>query len=283
MSVTFIRAIRDAGIPIDDGIVADGYLHRVHVDGDKAGTKNAWYVLHSGDFPAGAFGCNKRGISGKWRANGKREPLTQQARSHIDADRKARAVAQERGYSDAAERAERIFQQATRDASEHAYVVRKGVQPNGVKMNEHGLLVVPIFSAFTGKLQSLQFISGDGSKRMLKGGRVSGGCYPFSDVPNFWANAKRKIGLGEGLATCATLAESLHTVAMFTAFSAGNLGSVAAALRAHFPDAEITIYGDNDTNGVGKRYASAAAMAVAGFVAIPPIAGRDWNDMRGGT
>ena len=198
MSVTFIRAIRDAGIPIDDGIVADGYLHRVHVDGDKAGTKNAWYVLHSGDFPAGAFGCNKRGISGKWRANGKREPLTQQARSHIDADRKARAVAQERGYSDAAERAERIFQQATRDASEHAYVVRKGVQPHGVKMNEHGLLVVPIFSAFTGKLQSLQFISGDGSKRMLKGGRVSGGCYPFSDVPNFGQTQSGKLDWAKG-------------------------------------------------------------------------------------
>ena len=280
MSAEFIRAIRDAGIPFDADITADGALHRVHVDGDKAGSKNAWYVCFGS---AGAFGCNKRAVSGKWRANSKREPLTQQARAEMEAERKARAEAQERAYIDAASRAERILQAAKREASQHPYCVRKGIRPHGVKANEHGWLVIPSYSAMTGKLQTVQLIDRHGNKKMLTGGRMKEGCFPFQDCPEFWQNALHRIGLAEGIATTSTLAESLPTVAMFAAFSAGNLGSVATALRARYPAAEITIYGDNDASGTGQRYATAAATAVCGLIAIPPIPGHDWNDflMRG--
>ena len=281
MSAEFIRAIRDAGIPIDEDIIADGRLHRLHVEGDKPGSKNAWYVLHDGSYPAGAFGCNKRGISGKWRANQKREPLTRRDRERMVADCRARAQAQERAHNDAATRAERILQQATRDASEHAYVVRKGIQPHGVKVNQHSLLVIPIYSAVTGRLQTIQRIDSDGNKTMLKNGRLSDGCFPFQDRPNFWQTALERTGIGEGWATCATLAESLPNVAIFAAFSAGNLIKVAQALRGRYPDAEITIFGDNDKNGIGQRYATETATAVNGLIAIPPIPGQDWNDMRG--
>ena len=68
---------------------------------------------------------------------------------------------------------------------------------------------------------------------------------------------------------------------MFAAFSAGNLMSVARALRDRYSDASIVIYGDHDTNGVGQRYAHAAATVIDGLVAIPPIPGHDWNDVRG--
>ena len=274
----FIRAIRDCGIAIDSEIIADGQLHRAHVDGDKPGSVNAWYVLHDGDFAAGAFGCNKRGIAGKWRANGKRQPLTQCDRERIEGDRRARTEAQERIYGEAATRAERILQQATRDASEHGYVTLKGIQAHGVGMNGHNLLVIPIYSALTGQLQTVQLIDRNGGKKMLTNGRTKNGCFPFQYVPNFWANAQQKTGIGEGWATCATLAESLPETAMFCAFSAGNLANVANALRARYPDAEITIFGDNDVSGTGQRYAAAAASAIGGRVAIPPIPGHDWND-----
>ena len=281
MSAEFIRAVRDAGISIDADIIVDGKLHRAHVDGDKAGTRNAWYVLYDGDFPAGAFGCNKRGISGKWQSGAKRQPLTQYDHDRIAADRKAHAEAQERAYGEAATRAEQILRQATRDALQHAYVTRKGIEPHGVKVNERDLLVIPSYSALTGKLQTVQLIDRDGNKKMLKGGRCTNGCFPFSDVPNFWANAVQRIGIGEGWATCATVAESLPTVAMFAAFSASNLLNVARALRDRYSDASIVIYGDHDINGAGQRYAHAAATAIDGQVAIPPIPGHDWNDARG--
>ena len=270
----------DAGISVVGEIVADGQLHRAHVDGDRPGTRNAWYLLHDGDFPAGAFGCHKLGISRKWRADQKREPLTQQARAQMDADRKARAEAQERAYIAAVSRAEQILEAAIRDASQHPYCLRKGIRLFGVKANKHGLLVIPIYSAVTGKLQTIQMIANDGSKKMLTGGRFTNGCFPFSDVPNFWANAVHRIGIGEGWATCATLTETLHETAMFSAFSAGNLMNVARALRARYSDTSIVIYGDHDINGTGQRYANAAATAIDGLVAIPPIPGHDWNDAR---
>ena len=275
----FRDAMRDAGIPTDKEITADGKLHRVHVEGDKTGTRNCWYVLHDGNHPAGAFGCNKRGISGKWRANQKRERLTEHDRTQIEAACKARAMEQERGYSDAAAIGERILQRATGDASQQAYIARKGVRPHGVKVNEHRSLVIPIYSSVDGQLQSVQFIDSNGNKKMLTGGRVTGGCFPFSDVPYFWVNAESRLGVCEGWATGATLAESLPTTAIFAAFSAGNLGNVATALRARFTTAQITVFGDNDVSGTGQKYAIDAAVDVNGFVAIPPIPGCDWNDV----
>ena len=215
----------------------------------------------------------------------RQQPLSSEAclqlaseRTKREADRKARAEAQEQAYNEAATRAERILQQATRDASEHPYVVIKAIRPHGVKANERDLLVIPIYSALNGHLQTVQFIDRDGNKKMLTGGRCTNGCFPFSDVPNFWANASNRLGIAEGCATGATLAESLPSVAMFAAFSASNLAYVARALRARYPDAEITVFGDNDASGTGQRYAHAAANAVDGLVAIPPVPGHDWND-----
>ena len=278
MMADFIRAMHDAGVPVDADIIADGQLHRAHVEGDKVGSRNAWYVLHDGNHPAGAFGCNRRGISSKWRADQRREPLTQSDRAQIEASRIARAEAQDRGYSDAAARGEQILCRATADASRHGYIMRKGIRPHDVKFNGHGLLVIPIYSSVNGRLQSLQFIDPDGIKKMLTGGRVTGGCFPFSDVPNFWSNAERRIGVCEGWATGATLAESLPATAIFAAFSANNLVNVAKALRARFPDAVITVFGDNDVSGTGQKYANDAALAVNGFMSIPPTVGDDWND-----
>lgn len=263
---------------IDADITADGKLHRVHVEGDKTGTRNGWYVLHSGDFPAGAFGCNRRGISGKWRSQQKHQHLNRYDREQIDEQLRARVEAREQYHSAAAARAWQILQRATRDASEHPYCARKRVEAHGVKCNGSGLIVIPIYSALNGLLQTVQFIASDGSKKMLTGGRLATGCFPFQDVPDFWAKAQRRIGIGEGWATCATLAESLPETAIFASFSAGNLIRVAMALRARYDDAAITIYGDNDVNGVGQRCASATASAIGGLLAIPPASGDDWND-----
>src|SRR3546814_12971319 len=72
-----------AGIPVHAAqIVADGKIHRVHVDGDAKGSKNAWYILHADEHPAGAFGCNKRlGPDGKVRWSLKESrPLTREER-----------------------------------------------------------------------------------------------------------------------------------------------------------------------------------------------------------
>lgn len=274
--------MRAAGIATEAPIVADGELHRVHVEGDRAGSKNGWFVLHAGTHPAGAYGCNKRGISGKWRANNTvpNTAFNPVDRAQIEAQRQERAIEQENAYTLAADRAGKILHAATLDATAHPYIVRKGVQPFGVNQNRDGVLVIPIYDARNGKLSSLQFIDGDGTKRMLTGGRMAYGCFPLRHTPESFKQAlQARIGIAEGFATGATLAHVLNdSVAMFSAFSAGNLVNVATALREHYPDAEITIYGDHDINEVGQSAAIKAATAVRGFVAIPPRVGADWND-----
>ncbi len=274
--------MRAAGIETDATIIADGVIHRVHVEGDRAGSKNAWYVLHPGTHPAGAFGCSKRGTSGKWREKNSlpNSELNPVDRAQVEAQRNARAIEQKRGYSVAADRAGKILHAATGDASKHAYIVRKGVQPFGVNQNRDGVLIVPVYDARNGRLSSLQFIDCDGEKRFLPGGRLSFGCFPLRHTRESFKRAvETRIGIAEGFATGATLAHVLgDSVAMFSAFSAGNLVNVATALREHYPDAEITLYADNDANEVGQRYATKAATAVNGLIAIPPTPGADWND-----
>ena len=143
-----------------------------------------------------------------------------------------------------------------------------------------GWLLFPIHDARTGKLQSLQFIDCDGTKRVLPGGRAKYGCCPLRHSPESFKRAVPMcIGVAEGFATAATLAHALgDSVAMFCAFSSTNLANVAIALHERYLDAELTVYADNDLNEVGQRAAIKAATAVRGLIAIPPTPGADWND-----
>ena len=279
---SFRGAMLASGITTDAPIIADGQLHRFHVEGGKPGSRSGWLVLHDGNHPAGAFGCYKRSISVKWRA----DQRTPGARSNpidialIEARRMVRATEAERAYSDAAKRAGQILSSATIDAHDHAYIKRKNILPFGVHQTQSGVLIIPIYDARTTKLQTVQFIDAAGGKKFLAAGRTAYGCFPLRhDRESFTQALQLRIGVAEGLGTGATLAHVMgRSTAMFSAFSASNLINVATALRKQHPTAEITIYGDNDVSGVGQNAAIKAAIAVRGFVAIPPSTGMDWQD-----
>ena len=275
----FQNAMHEANVPTDAPIFADGVLHRVHVLGDKPRTVNGWYRLHADGVPAGAFGHWNKGISQTWRA-GATTPTSRNRSAEIEAQREARAAEQERSYSAAAKRAVSIHQAATLDAAAHPYIVRKNIQTFGVFQNDDDVLVIPIYDARNGTLQTIQFIGSEGQKRFLSGSRTAYGCFPLRHTHESFKRAVAvRIGLGEGYATTATLAHVLGpTVAMFSAFSASNLVNVAIAVREQYANAEITIYSDNDQNEVGQTAAIKAAIAANGFVAIPPVVGTDWND-----
>ena len=139
----FRDAMCAAGIETDATIIADGVIHRVHVEGDKPRTVNGWYVLHADGIPAGAFGCNKRGIRATWRA---KNPVPNPAFNPVDvaaieASRQAHAAKVQQGYDAAAARAVKIYRAATLDAHDHPYCTRKGIQPFGVLQNRDGVLV----------------------------------------------------------------------------------------------------------------------------------------------
>jgi putative DNA primase/helicase len=276
----FLAAIAEAGLTPPEFIRTDGKLHRFSSDGrrcDKAG----WYIFHTGDIPAGAFGCWRGGVSEMWRADIGRELTAEEIAAHkrklADAKRK-RQEEEKKNRAKARTRAEKIWKSATTAPADHPYLAKKGVGPHGLRLH-CGELVVPLRDTF-GALHSLQFIAADGAKNFLLGGRVSR-CHFILGEPN------GVINVCEGFATAATVREDMGN-AVVVAFNAGNLPSVAKELRGKFPGLQIVICADDDAatpGNPGMKHARAAAQAVGGFLAVPdfgehrPERAADFNDL----
>lgn len=176
-------------------------------------------------------------------------------------------------YAGASRTAEKLFIEASIASHDHPFLVRKKVNPCGIKQLNCELLI-PVYS-IQGDMQSIQFIDVDGNKKFLKGGKMSGGCHFIGGV-----SMDRPIYISEGYATAVSVYEDTQCLSI-VAFNAGNLINVAKDLRAQFPDIEIVIAGDYDE--VGKKYAEKASQAVNGSVLIPsfgdnPDGHTDWND-----
>jgi putative DNA primase/helicase len=180
------------------------------------------------------------------------------------------------------------------DSGESAYLVRKSVQPHGVRFAPDGCLLVPLRDG-AGKLWNVQRIapapmaSGAPEKRFLKGGRKSGLWHLLGTVASAATDAPARpvLLVAEGFATAATLFEATGYPAA-VAFDAGNLLHVARALRALHPAALLLICGDDDADtaaktgsNTGRLKATAAAQAVGGVAVFPeglPPGGSDFND-----
>ncbi len=186
--------------------------------------------------------------------------------------------------------AESIWSTAEPAPADHPYLVRKRIAADELRIYRgsmcigtascDGALLIPARDV-DGKLWTLEFILTDGQKRYLPNGRKSG-CFAL-----IGGAVSSTLLIGEGYATCATLAAATGYPAA-VAFDAGNLHSVATALRGRYPEARIAMCADDDhtTNGnPGVTKARAAAEAIAGLVAVPdfgpsrPTGGTDFNDL----
>jgi len=275
----FRAALRASGLDYAGEIIADGKLHRFKAGDDH--NRNSWYVLHSGVPAAGAFGCWKQGVKGTWcekrsqdytdaewrtiRENWKRADLE---RERIETERhaKARKVAAW------------ILNRA-KPVTTHDYLAAKGVKPFGDVREYRGALVVPLRDA-DGELHSLQFISADGTKRFLSGGRITGCFLTISD------RTDGALVICEGYATGASVHEAT-CFAVVCAMNCGNLLAVSKSLRDKFPVREIVVAGDNDawTDGnPGLTKATEAAKAIGACLAVPQFTDisqklTDFNDL----
>jgi putative DNA primase/helicase len=248
---------------------ADGELHRFHVPGDRAGSCNGWYVLHSGAIAAGAFGSWKAAEVHRWCS---REPIDQHeaelVRQRIEEARRQREAEQHQRQQQAAEFAHRWWSNARRADPGHPYLQTKQVRAHGLRQRGDQLLV-PLY--LDGVLANLQRIGADGGKRFLRGGRITG-CYsPLGSIA-----PGSRLYVCEGWATGATLHE--HTgQPVACAMNAGNLKPVALALRAKYGDqVDLVIAGDDDrqTPGNPGRAAAIATALVAGAMVTFP----EWPD-----
>lgn len=298
----FRDAMHAAGIPINGGdIVADGKIHRVHVEGDAKGSKNAWLILFADEHPAGAFGCNKRlGPDGriKWSLKESRPFTKEERRAFAEKMKKARALkrAEERERHKAVAARATTLWEAAAPATEHPYLTRKQVSAHGLRIgpwevsNSQGEVTVVSTNALlvplrdkAKRIHSLQAIFPDAKnalhrdKDFMKGGAKEGLFYtigkPVSGI----------ILICEGFATGASLHEATgHAVVV--AFDAGNLAHVARAIRGAFPEMSIVVCADNDQwttepiSNPGVYHARAAAREVRAHLAIPPFSEADGVD-----
>lgn len=270
----FKAALDAAGLPTKEKISPDGRMHRFHVEGDRPGSKNGWYVLYGDGLPSGAFGSWKTGFKGTWCAKPQNTLTPAERREFSDTIKKAeqqRAREEETRRSEAREKALSIWKASPPAPQDHPYLVKKGVRNHGLRLHKTSLVIPMRDSA--GVLHSLQFIDGEGNKRFLSGGRKKG-CYFAIGSPS------ESLCIAEGYATAASIHESTG-LPCAVAFDSGNLEAVALALRAKFPEIEITLCADNDANTPGNpglTKAREAAAACGALLAVPPVPG-DFNDL----
>jgi phage/plasmid primase-like uncharacterized protein len=281
--ISFQDAIQDAGLGRPD-ISVNNALNRFsclqcEVEG-KRRNRNAWYRYFNGRTPGGAFGCWRCGATHTWCS---KKSLAVEERdefqSHMESVKLERDKALAETYRRAKERVVWIWEHA-KEANSHPYLEAKGIQSHGLKIHK-GALIVPIRNEI-GEFMSLQFIPPNGaslSKRFLKGGETAGGFYILGSLSD-------RIFIGEGYATMASCFEATGTGCV-VAFNAGNLLSVAKAVRKQHPNAEIILAADNDqwTDGnPGVTRAKEAALAIGGKLAVPKFEDlttrpTDFNDL----
>lgn len=273
MIENFRQAMRATGIETKENLLADGALHRFHVDGDKAGTKNGWYILHGDEMPAGQFGSYRLDISETWT---RKESRVFTPEEKVLFAAKMKAAQQQRDEMQAKVQAEcrawckANFTPAKGASDDHPYLQIKGVRSHGLKILGESLLI-PIRD-MNGTIHGLQFISPNGQKK-FKPGTAKQGHYFSIGRPK-----ENTLLACEGYATGASLHEATgHAVAV--CFDAGNLKPVAEVLRKKYPEYRLIVCADNDQSGVGQEKAESAAAAVGGVVVIPPDVGDDFNDL----
>lgn len=285
----FRTSIQAAGLNPPDDIVADGKLHRFTSNG-KRGDNSGWYVLHLDGLPAGRFGDWRSGVDQGWRADIGRTLTPAEEAQHrvkLESMRREREAEEARGNEAAAKQAETIASEDKDATEEHGYLKRKGIKPHGTKLLADGRLAIPMRDA-NGKLWNIERIAAekpaDGStdkKGLYRGKRI--GCYFSIGDPKGAA----ALAICEGFATGASVHEATG-LPVVVAFNAGNLGPVAKAMRAKYPDVALILCADDDaaTDGnPGVTKAGEAARSVGALLAIPDFgnnrqAGQtDFNDL----
>ncbi|PHM69730.1 DNA primase [Xenorhabdus kozodoii] len=168
------------------------------------------------------------------------------------------------------------------------YLTAKKLQYPNQRLLEDGSLLLPL-TTLDKKITGAQIIKPNGEKKLLSGSQKKGAFIAVSALDEY----PDTVIITEGYATALTV-NSLYNGTVLTALDAGNLLSVAKAVRECWPDTKIILAADNDCHSpgaldkndkskvnIGKVSAEKAALAVNGWVTLPPTAYKaDWDDYR---
>lgn len=219
-------------------------------------------------------------LSAEERAAMARTVAARVAEAERRREAEARAVAAR--HETVSRRATAVWAGSPPAPADHPYLVAKGVQPHGLRVDRRGRLRVPLMDE-TGKIWSLQHIDGRGEKRFHRAARAGGTFFVLGDV-----DPATPVAFAEGFATAASVREATGLPVVVT-FSVGNKAAVMRAWRERHPDQVLIDAADNDhaKPAQGKRNAGAEMAArleaeIGAVPALPPFKegepGSDWND-----
>ncbi|MBY0240759.1 MAG: virulence protein E, partial [Burkholderiaceae bacterium] len=215
--------------------------------------KKAWYILREMTLKSG-----RRVVTGAFGVfqgeNRNTVPVTidfsemsEEDRTELAAKQRAyeakEAEEKQQAAALAANRARDQWEKAQGGAVQHPYLERKQITPEGVRVSDEGLLLIPMMRA--GRMVGLQKIDGAGEKLYNKGMDKIGAACALGTL----AGAE-VIGIGEGYATCRSARMGAATVAIdfpvVAAFDAGGILAVAQTLRRQYPQAHLLFLADDD-------------------------------------
>ncbi|ETF00567.1 topoisomerase [Advenella kashmirensis W13003] len=139
----------------------------------------------------------------------------------------------------------------------HPYLVAKGITDMvviGAIRQDGNQLLVPLRQ--NKELVALQSIGPNGFKSFAQGSQVQGSAFLIGHPKE--ATSERGVLVAEGFATAASLHQATGQPVLM-AVHAYNMKPVAETLKGRMPDIPVTFCADNDTNGVGIKYAEQAA------------------------
>lgn len=160
---------------------------------------------------------------------------------------------------------------------ESEYLTAKGISGFTFPIQPNGSLLLPLVDE-SGAVVAAQTITPAGDKRLLTG---SAKCGAYHTVNT--SETPQTVIIAEGLATALSVHLIRPDALMVCAIDAGNLLPVAKVMLGKHPQAQIIIAADNDLldgkPNTGTERAEKAALAVAGWVSVPPTDHKaDWND-----
>lgn len=178
---------------------------------------------------------------------------------------------------DAAQKANRIWSNAQPVISSHGYLIKKQIEPYGLKQSGKALLI-PVMN-FGGAILSLQEIFPDGEKKFLPCGKIKGGSFVIGDIKQ-----DDTFYICEGYATGSTIYKATGKPVVI-AFNSGNLKLISQMFYMAYPSKNIIIASDNDLetekrtgSNPGRRAAEEAAAAIGAELCICPV-NSDFNDL----
>ncbi len=248
--------LRDAGLIVDN--IEVGRLVRCRVEGDRE--RRGWYSLHevasqNGDMLLiGSFGVWHGADNGAQKIEIRRDAFDADQRAALRkrlAEDSKRAEGLRRAEADrAAARAAAAWAKCLPDG-ESEYLKRKRVGAHGVRFSPSGALVIPMLNS-AGQIRGLQIIRSE--KSAAAGRRPAKEMWPrglaMRGTFHLLGGTPTTVGIiAEGYATGATLHEESGGIPVAVAWSANNLGAVAAELRARYPRVRWLIAADNDNLG----------------------------------